>query len=117
MGGTSGTDPLYLVRYFKRKGYDAKIYFTKEDVEREVLQADASIYVYGYLNPRIATKSETTPANIGAHFVACYPTGDPNHPLRILNDGEDSDYYYVDGIQDTYRNNVEIFRFIIAINK
>lgn len=112
MGGEKGTDPLYLVRYFRRKGYDANVYFTKEDVEREVQQSDASIYVYGYLNSGI-TEEETVPANIGAHFIAGYPMSANSGQMRFFNDSVPDSK----GPLEKYYHSYDIFRFAICINK
>ena len=113
MGGEKGTDPLYLVRYFRRKGYDANLYFTKEDVEREVQQSDASIYVYGYLSSGIIIKEETVPANIGAHFIAGYPVSANSGQMRFFNDSVPVS----EGPLEEYYHSYDIFRFAICINK
>ncbi len=49
--GTAGTDPLFIRNYFLKNGYDAQIYFTRDDVERNAPQSDACIwYMAGMTN-------------------------------------------------------------------
>ncbi|HWR23440.1 MAG TPA: hypothetical protein VN366_08180 [Feifaniaceae bacterium] len=105
LAGLSGTDPLYLVRFFRSKGYDTEIYVTKEDVERETLRSDASILVYGYdYNGRI-----------GAHFITGYPKQSEAGKMRFFNDGYEKEDYT--GPIDAHYHDYDIFRFAICINK
>ena len=105
LAGLAGTDPLYLVRFFRSKGYNAEIYVTKEDVERETLRADASILVYGYAYN----------GGIGAHFITGYPEQSGSGKMRFFNDGYKKEDYT--GPIDAHYRNYDIFRLAICINK
>ena len=100
--GTVGTDPLYIQRYFRSLGYDADIYFAKEDMEREAYKADATILVYGYLSNGM----------IGGHFIAGYPEGDSGE-MTFFNDSEPISTNPL----EKYYHDYDIFRFAICISK
>ncbi len=105
LAGTVGTDPLYLLQFFRNRGYDAEVYVTKEGVEREVLRSDASILVYGYAYN----------GGIGAHFIAGYPMQNGSADMRFFNDGYKKENYI--GPIDAHYHDYDIFRFAICINK
>lgn len=102
--GTAGTDPLFIRNYFSKNGYDAQIYFTRDDVQRNAPQSDACIWVYGWYD-----KSRN---QIGAHFVACKPEG--GNQMTFYNSGIGD--ITTKPLQEHYLD-TDLFRLMICIKK
>jgi hypothetical protein len=103
--GALGTNPLYIVDYFKNLGYDVEINFTKEGVDAAAKDADANIWVYIW----IYADEQNNTEELGAHFVAVQPLGSDTY--RFYNDlnkqGQLSDLY----------EDYDALRFMISISK
>lgn len=107
--GTAGTDPLYIKNYFLKKGYDAQIYFTRDDVERNAPQSDACIWVYGWYYYNNINKADA----VGAHFVACKPETNKQGVMTFYNNGGKAKPTF---LQSQY-SSTDLFRLMICIKK
>jgi len=101
-GGRMGTDPFYLIGYFRALGYEAKLVSGMERMEAAAREARAFILLYIF-------DQHDCP---GGHFIAgqyCAETDD----LRLLN-GDHGDEH-VPAIEGAVRGHV-LLRLLIALD-
>ena len=103
--GQLGTNPAYVIDYFRKKGYSVAVNYTKESVEQAAETADANIWVNIYAGNN---------GKPGAHYVAVQPIG--NDQFRFFNQNASNDDIKIGPIEKLYEP-FDVIRMMISISK